>query len=797
MPIDPDEYFKPPQQTGAKADLSLYVTASSNRVGLDDLGALGLSEGGVRGVYENLIRESGRDPNAVGDGGTSYGLAQWHKERKQELLDFAKKNSLDPADPRAQVQFLKQDLDTKYPVLAKRLRDPKITSQEANDLFMRVYERPASTNPVYEAGNWRVDPATLERAEKTRGAQVRYMSPADYLALAPDFEGDPWTDRKGQSLKASLAKGEPIDDLPSLTLKGGQVTDQDGRHRALAAKEAGVTAIPVLMKGLDGDLPKEIVGLSGRILPGDFKRRAAIDPDSYFQAPTVPGMAERIARTVARPLYGVAQVLEHSGAFDLADRIPHPAWLDQPLFGEKAVSADEGARINEQQIKEARGPNAGTDWLGTGIEVANPINYAGGGLMRGGGLVRALAGGALAGAMQPATGGGDFWTQKAEQAGVGAAGGAVGMGVGNALGRMVAPLGGDAGALARAGVRLTPGQMAGGMARRAEEALGSQPVVGSMVRHAQNAALADFNRAAINRALEPMGARLPPGVAAGNEAIGAARTTLGAAYDRLLPRMSFTADRQFAADLQNLGTLVSEMPPPQAAQFRTIVRNRLMQRLQPNGRMDGETLKQVESELANAAAEWRPSGDAAHRQLATALDEVRNLLRQNLQRQNPAHAGELQNINAAYARFKRVEAAAANRSTSDGVFTPGDLLTAVKRGDRTAGKGAFARGDALMQDIAQQGQRVLGRILPDSGTTERLAWGGLVGGAGLGISPGAALALGGATAPYTRPGLNFLRLMATMLPNTRNYLSQGVRQAAPYAAPPAAAVGVSSLQPGM
>ena len=60
-----------------------------------------------------------------------------------------------------------------------------------------------------------------------------------------------------------------------------------------------------------------------------------------------------------------------------------------------------------------------------------------------------------------------------------------------------------------------------------------------------------------------------------------------------------------------------------------------------------------------------------------------------------------------------------NRATSGGVFTTGDFLGAVKRLDKSAAKGAFARGDALFQDFAEDAHAVLHNVLADSGTTER------------------------------------------------------------------------------
>jgi hypothetical protein len=49
-----------------------------------------------------------------------------------------------------------------------------------------------------------------------------------------------------------------------------------------------------------------------------------------------------------------------------------------------------------------------------------------------------------------------------------------------------------------------------------------------------------------------------------------------------------------------------------------------------------------------------------------------------------------------------------------------DLMQAVKKGDRSVRKGAFARGDALLQDWADDAAAILPNELPNSGTADRM-----------------------------------------------------------------------------
>lgn len=103
----------------------------------------GLSSNGAFGVVANLLAESGLRTNANGDNGTSYGIAQWHKGRKDNLFAYAKENGLNPSSLEAQKGFLMKELSGSYGALLKTLQDPNVSQREATALFLRKFERPA------------------------------------------------------------------------------------------------------------------------------------------------------------------------------------------------------------------------------------------------------------------------------------------------------------------------------------------------------------------------------------------------------------------------------------------------------------------------------------------------------------------------------------------------------------------------------------------------------------------------------------------------------------------------------
>ena len=101
----------------------------------------GLSHNGATGVVGNLIQESGLRTGAVGDKGTSFGIAQWHKGRGDALKKFAASKGLAYTDLEAQKMFLLKEMNT-YGSMMKQLKDPNVSIMDAAKVFMTDFERP-------------------------------------------------------------------------------------------------------------------------------------------------------------------------------------------------------------------------------------------------------------------------------------------------------------------------------------------------------------------------------------------------------------------------------------------------------------------------------------------------------------------------------------------------------------------------------------------------------------------------------------------------------------------------------
>lgn len=306
--------------------------------------------------------------------------------------------------------------------------------------------------------------------------------------------------------------------------------------------------------------------------------------------------------------------------------------------------------------------------------------------------------------------------------------------------------------LAAEGVPLTPGQRIGGIVKNAEDLAQRAPILGQAIRGARQRSVQGLNAAVANRALAPIGQRLPGNVAPGHDAVGYVSDALGQAYDdaaAMVPQVQ--VDDQFGQALEAIGQRARELPPGIGEQFQNIVQNRLNSRL-GNGPLTGPQMRQVQSELGYLASQQAGSGDAAQRALGDMLDDTAGEVGGLIGRNNP-EAGDLINrANEGWANFTRLRNAASR--AKGGVATPGQLAQAVRMGDRSVGKGAVARGDALMQDLTDAASQVMPDAYGNPGTADAAGWGAL--GMGLATAPAhtvpAAAGLTAASVPYLLMG---------------------------------------------
>lgn len=102
----------------------------------------------------------------------------------------------------------------------------------------------------------------------------------------------------------------------------------------------------------------------------------------------------------------------------------------------------------------------------------------------------------------------------------------------------------------------------------------------------------------------------------------------------------------------------------------------------------------------------------------------------------------------------------------------------MRNQDKSVRKGAYAKGDALMQDLTDAGKNVLAQSVPDSGTAGRLMTAGAAGALPF-ADPSMWAAVAAAGLPYTGLGGRATLAMLAKRPEYAKELAEILRAGAP------------------
>lgn len=555
-----------------------------------------------------------------------------------------------------------------------------------------------------------------------------------------------------------------------------------------------------------------------------FTRSAIRRGEEFAQTPDtrptsfVQGVAEGSANVWNHAADWVEGGLDAVGnAIGLGD-VGHTINSIGPSLG-MAGSVDQAEQ--QQAVDFGNSPNQGSGLGRFTGEVIGTLPLA---ALPGGMAVQGAAGGALLSDKNTVGG-------VAADAGLGAAGAVLGGSAMRGAARLVAPAVNPlVQRLTTEGISLTPGQIAGaptgagqlasagGRAmRKTEDVVSSVPLAGAAVQNAQARGVLSLNRAAINRALRPIGERLGNGINAGHDAIRYAGDRLSAAYGQVLPTLNGQADNAFARRLRTI-VARADLPPGYEAESQSVV-NEALKAFRPHNpptgnatpitvdqfaqlpptewRFNGRRLRDASERLGDIGAGFRASDEPYKRILGDVAQQLRDQLHALARRTNPASASRLRDIDRGYASLVRAERAASG--TTDGVFTPRQYDAAVRGVDRSARRRQSARGLALDQDLSSAGSQVMANTAAQGGSKDvnSIVALTLLGSRALSGDPAAMAGVGavvGGSAAYSRPGQAAIQALMTRNPGLTAQNAARLLQYAGRAAPIAAPAAVSSAR---
>lgn len=161
-----EEFINAAADENATGERSKYIQQK--------LMSMGFTASAAAGVVGNLVQESGLRTDAIGDNGTSGGLAQWHNERLDALKRFAAARGKKWTDLDTQIEFFAEEMRTSYADTYAKMQSaelPEIASQIMTD----EYEIP--------------DPASANYAQRQANARAAYEAMQSGNKQADDYHG--------------------------------------------------------------------------------------------------------------------------------------------------------------------------------------------------------------------------------------------------------------------------------------------------------------------------------------------------------------------------------------------------------------------------------------------------------------------------------------------------------------------------------------------------------------------------------------------------------------------------------
>ena len=325
--------------------------------------------------------------------------------------------------------------------------------------------------------------------------------------------------------------------------------------------------------------------------------------------------------------------------------------------------------------------------------------------------------------------------------------------------------------LLKEGIPLTPGQAMGGEGggifgsalKVGEEALSSVPGTGVNValRKGQKA----FNVKGFEKAVKEIeGVNVDPNIPV-NKLYGDVQRQLSDKYEIVVKDLKIPNLKSARGDALNL----INSSDLSAAQRKSIVDRYIVPQQNRTNLQGPEVQKLLQKFKRDVTTKLKSDNPDV-------VDEAQLIKKmQNIFEGRTSNINQLKKLDRAYQQVETLGEAAIK--SADELYTPAQLRAAIKASDKSRGKKQVKRGSAKGQEYAETAQDVLGRMLPESGTTPRAIM-------GLGLLGGGSTIGGGAAAPAIAAYLLALQNPATnvALREGINLASLGTQQSIPYLA---------------
>lgn len=362
------------------------------------------------------------------------------------------------------------------------------------------------------------------------------------------------------------------------------------------------------------------------------------------------------------------------------------------------------------------------------------------------------------------------------------------------------------------GVRPTLAQALGGGWKEAEEKMTSLPFVGSAIQRAQKRALESFNTASVKEIINELNTGLmessegrnliPTGANAinqeftkigkiepGAKGLEKAYEAISKVYDDLAQNSKGTVTPQLSEGLTAAKERMHSISDEAGKSFDNLFNQYIGGRIDPNGSIDGRTMKEIDSDLTKLIADLQRGG-SVDKNMANAFETIQKSFDSMMDEMNPGYAGIKRNADAAYRKLALLGEASTSSVGSE-LATPANLAQKLRAEDTSSWNKNFAMNKSDWTDWARQNIELMGNKFPESGTAARSAVADLVTGglaSQFGAIPEAMAIYGGSRAAWSPGVQDYLVRQAMKQPGPQRAIAlQGLRKLLE----PAGAVGAS------
>lgn len=276
--------------------------------------------------------------------------------------------------------------------------------------------------------------------------------------------------------------------------------------------------------------------------------------------------------------------------------------------------------------------------------------------------------------------------------------------------------------LQKKGIPLTPGQslrdsgsIGSNLISALEDLSTSYPGAGAPIQARRLETLILTNRALLEEAVTPLKIKIPKNLSP-RESFEFVNDVVNKEYERVLGKLSLKNTSNLENKILNV-LEDSVLNADEQDRVLKIVDKTLLSRIKDN-KILGKDLKKAQTDLRTKSERFRKSG-GFEGEIGDTLSEVKKVLESEIDLQN-VNAIDLKNVNAVYRNLVPINDAMQAAVVQEGVFTPAQLLRAIKKADTSKRKTSVTAGQAPLQQTTELAQKVLGQQFPDSATASRL-----------------------------------------------------------------------------